>query len=513
MDKKNIKYVLFFLIIAFFLLVFSVIFALLNINNTNILNGISINGIDVSGMSKESATSSLNDIISLKSNDIKIMADGYETTVNFDYLDINYDITKAINEAYNIGRLGNIFQNNFQILDAFFNKKNINVDIKINNDNLEKLTNDINANLPNKLVQSSYYIDENNLIITKGSSGDVIDRSDFENKFYMCLNDLCSIDNFIYLQLKNSSPNEINIDEIYNNVYKDVKNAYYEENPFKVYPEVIGVSFNKETAKNLLLNEQDEYVVGLSFTYPQVTIHDLDVNIFRNTLGYFTTLYDISNKNRTTNLELAASKINGFVLAPGDEFSYNSIVGARTISDGYKEAAIYSDGKVVDGLGGGICQVSSTLYNAAILANLNITERHNHMFLTSYVPAGRDATVVYGVKDLKFVNNRSFPIKIDFKVRNGVAYCSIYGIEESTEYDIDFDVETLSLSEPPTKYEYDSSLDYNSSSIKQSGSNATSVNVYKVVKLNGSVVSKTLISHDTYDALDKIILTGKNEFN
>ena len=223
-------------------------------------------------------------------------------------------------------------------------------------------------------------------------------------------------------------------------------------------------------------------------------------------MSSFTTKYDLSNKDRATNLELAASKINGTILAPGEEFSYNKIVGARTIAAGYKEAKIYSNGKVVDGIGGGICQISSTLYNSAIFANLDITERHNHQFLTSYVDPGRDATVVYGVKDLKFKNNRSFPIKIEMKVSNSIVFCNIYGLKEETEYDINFDVDTISSQEPPIQYEYDNNINIGSKKIKQSGSSGTTVNVYKVVKSNGSIVARDLLSQDTYRALEKIIV-------
>lgn len=138
-------------------------------------------------------------------------------------------------------------------------------------------------------------------------------------------------------------------------------------------------------------------------------------------------------------------------------------------------------------------------------ANLDVTERHNHQFLTSYVKEGRDATVVYGSKDFKFKNNRSFPIKIETKVSSGVVTCSIYGIKEDPEYDVSFDVETVSSAEPNIKYEYDSSLPYGEQKIKQSGSNAMTVNVYKIVKLNGSIISKTLVYQDIYKALDKIV--------
>ena len=137
---------------------------------------------------------------------------------------------------------------------------------------------------------------------------------------------------------------------------------------------------------------------------------------------------------------------------------------------------------------------------------MDITERYNHQFLTSYVKAGQDATVVYGSKDLKFKNNRSFPIKIETKVNSGVVTCAIYGIKEDTDYDIGFDIETVSSTEPNIKYEYDSSLAPGEQKIKQGGSNSMIVNVYKVVKLNGSIISKTFVYQDIYKSLDKIVI-------
>ena len=142
---------------------------------------------------------------------------------------------------------------------------------------------------------------------------------------------------------------------------------------------------------------------------------------------------------------------------------------------------------------------------------MDIKERYNHQFLTSYIKEGRDATVVYGVKDFKFLNNRTFPIKIEAKVSNGIVSCSIYGIKEDSEYDIGFDVETVSSSDYKTVYEYDSSVEPGKEIVKQSGSNGMTVNVYKVIKQNGSIISKTFVSQDIYNSLDKIIV--KNSEN
>ena len=214
------------------------------------------------------------------------------------------------------------------------------------------------------------------------------------------------------------------------------------------------------------------------------------------------------NTSRSTNLQLAVDKINGTIIAPGKEFSYNKIVGERTIAAGYKEAKVYSNGQVVDGIGGGICQISSTLYDAVVFANLDVTERYNHQFLTSYVSAGRDATVAYGYKDLKFVNNRTYPIKIIASVNSGVAKIDIYGIKEETEYDISFDVEVVSNIPYDTEYKEDSSLAEGEEYVEQAGANGIIVNTYKVIKKNGVIISKELISKDTYNSMDRIIVKG-----
>ena len=113
--------------------------------------------------------------------------------------------------------------------------------------------------------------------------------------------------------------------------------------------------------------------------------------------GTYQTNYNTGNVDRTTNLRIATSKINGYILRPGQEFSYNKVVGKRTIDAGYRAAPIYSGGKVVYDIGGGICQVSSTLYNAALLSNLEITSRSNHSFITSYAePRKRCNSILWG---------------------------------------------------------------------------------------------------------------------
>ena len=197
------------------------------------------------------------------------------------------------------------------------------------------------------------------------------------------------------------------------------------------------------------------------------------------------------------------------MILAGETFSYNQTLGPRTPSAGYKNAKVYENGQVVDGIGGGICQISSTLYNATLMANLDIVERRNHQFVTSYVPEGRDATVVYGMTDFKFKNTRQYPIKIVASCQNGIATVAIYGIKEENEYTFSFSTKVVASIPFSTKYVEDSSLAPGEERIKQKGANGVKTETYITKSLNGKVISTKLLSKDTYDAMTKIILRGK----
>jgi hypothetical protein len=196
------------------------------------------------------------------------------------------------------------------------------------------------------------------------------------------------------------------------------------------------------------------------------------------------------------------------VLLPGETFSYNEALGPRTTAAGYKNGKVYEGGKVVDGIGGGICQISSTLYNSVLTSNLEIVERRNHQFVTSYLPAGRDATVVYGSIDFKFKNTRQYPVRIVASAKNGIATVSIYGIKEENEYTFSFSTKTISSIPYTTTYEEDSTLAAGTEKVKQKGTNGLITETYITKMLNGKVVSTTLLSRDTYNAMERIIIKG-----
>ena len=159
-------------------------------------------------------------------------------------------------------------------------------------------------------------------------------------------------------------------------------------------------------------------------------------------------------------------------------------------------------------LAGGICQISSTLYNAVIKANLEVTERRNHSFTTSYIKAGQDATVVYGVIDFKFKNTRTYPVKISADVSSGIVDFKINGIKEEVEYDISLYPVTTGTIPYTTQYITDPTLAPGQQVPVQGGGNGLKVSTYKDTKLDGKLISRELISTDTYSPMKAIIRVG-----
>ena len=509
--KRKIKLILAITIpiIIAVALIFSTIFALLNMNKTSIVSGIKIEGIDVSGLSKEEAKSKLEKIYQEKlEKEIPAKYQDYETTINANLLETTYGIEEAVEQAINIGRNDNIFVNNYKTLWALLGKTDIDVKMQLNEEVARKTIEDIGTNLPGVMVDSSYYIEEGKLKITKGQAGVKINTEIMLNKIKEKLDTVEMTDEYIEIPVLQTNPQEINLEQIHAEVYKEVQDAYYTKDPFTIHPEVEGIDFDMEAAKKLLETDQEEYVIDLIITSPKVTTDQIGTEAFPDQLGTFKTNYDGGDVDRTTNLRLACEKINGKVVLPGETFSYNKTLGPRSATAGYRNAKVYSAGQVVDGIGGGICQISSTLYNAVLRANLGIVERRNHQFVTSYVEAGMDATVVYGTTDFKFKNTRKYPVKIVASAKNGVAIVSIYGIKEETEYTFSFRTVTISTLPTSTKYVDDPTLAAGTEKIKQKGANGKKTETYMYKMLNGKVISTTLLSKDTYDPMQKIIIRG-----
>ena len=512
--KKNTlkKIIISIIIVAIVALIFSTVFALTNINNEKIISGVTIKGIDVSGLTKEEASAKLETTYSEKlEQNIELKYEDFESELNPTLMEVKYDIDTAVNEAYTLGRNGNIFVNNYNILGTLIGKRDIDVNMSMNEETTKQTINDIGTNLPGLLIEPSYSIEDDKLIITRGKEGIVVNTDALLSEVKNILNTIDLNDNVIEIPVETKTPEDIDIDKIHSEIYKEAQDAYYTKDPFTVYPEVEGVDFDVEKAKEMIAaEEKDEYIIDLVITKPNVTIDQIGTEAFPDQLSTFTTRYDASDKDRTTNLVLACQKLNGKVIKPGETFSYNATLGPRTYAAGYRNAKVYESGQVVDGIGGGICQISSTLYNAALMSDMEIVERRNHQFVTSYVGAGRDATVVYGSTDFKFKNTRTYPIRIVASAKSGIATISIFGIKEADrEYTYSFSTKTISTIPYTTKYVEDSSLAPGKEVVKQKGANGLVTETYMTKRLNGKVVSTKLLSKDTYSAMQKIINRGK----
>lgn len=510
--KINVKWGVAIILIVVLLLIISfasTIFALVNMGNNNIVDGIKVKGVELVGLSREDAKLEIEEAIRNElSKNVILKYEEYETTINPEQIEAKYDVEKVVEEVYNYGRKGNIIKNNFDIINALINGKEFEIDFSYNEKTLTDMLNDISKKIPGAVKENSYYIEGDRLIITKGKAGLAVKVPEMTKLIIEQIKN--PVKNFLEIKLENTIPEAINVDKIYQEVKKDPQNAYVSKDPFEVHPSENGIDFavSLEEARNIVLTEKEEYEIPLKFIEPEILTSELGDEAFPDLITKFSTRYDAGNINRSINLELSSAKINGTVLLPGEEFSYNKVVGERTIAAGYRDAAIYSGGEVVDGLGGGICQISSTLYDLAVQANMEITDRHNHQFVTSYIDAGKDATVVYGYIDFKFVNTRKYPVKIESNVSGGIAEMKMYGVKEETEYDIRLETEVIETIPFSVKYVDDSSLDAGDEEVKQYGASGYKTITYKVYRLNGAEVKREVLSNDTYDAMTKIIIRG-----
>ena len=507
--KKKILIIISIIVILIFI---SIIFSIINIGNNKIYNNIKIQNVSAYGKEQEQINSELNKKYSEKKiNGIKLKQGDYETVISYDQLGVSANIGKAVTEAYSIGRAGNIITNNYNILLRYFIPINIEIEMTYDEKSIDKVIEDVESKLPNVVINNDYYIEGSKLIITKGKKGVVIEKDKLKNEIIKKIKDFSDDDNIIQIPVIETTPEEINIEEIVNGITCEPQNAYVSEGPLEVHADQDGISLaiSIDEAKNILKEDKEEYEIPLNITEADIKVEDLGEDAFPNLLGTCTTNYDASNINRNNNLMLAAEKINGTIVNPGETFSYNQTVGQRTIAAGFKEAKAYANGKVVLDVGGGVCQLSSTLYNSALFSNLEIIERRSHYFKTSYLPAGRDATVSWGSVDFKFKNNREYPIKIVAIAQDGVVKVDIYGIKQEDDYDVAIESQETSIIPVETIYEEDKSLEEGEQVTVQNGENGCTSETYKILSKNGVVVSKTLISKDTYNDLPTIIKKNK----
>lgn len=271
-----------------------------------------------------------------------------------------------------------------------------------------------------------------------------------------------------------------------------------------------GIAINEEQLKSdiqsALSAKQFDKVITVSASEVQPEYSTAAAKQKYKTIGTYTT-NTTSNSKRNTNIRLAAAALNGTIVGPGQEVSFNDTVGQRTEAKGYQGAAAYNNGEVVQEIGGGVCQVSTTLYNAALKAGMKISMRRSHTFEPSYVTPGMDATVSWGGPDFRFINTSSSAIGIKASYSNQTVTVSIYGVpvlEDGVTYSLEATkTETFDLPEP--HYEEDQTLQPGQEVVKSKGTQGSRWQVKLVVKKDGQVISNEVDHTATYKGHNPVI--------
>lgn len=362
----------------------------------------------------------------------------------------------------------------------------------------------------NTTVETAWQLQEETLDVTIGTSGYVVD-SDALVKQIM---ERTAAGNYepITCPLVEQAPQPITGEQIHTEVVAEPKNATLEvaaDRSYKVIDAVRGVEFDVAEADSLLSGaaEGTTVQIPLQREEPTITTQMLQDGLFRDVLGGYTTSVG-GSAGRKSNVRLCAEKCNGYIVLPGELFSYNEVVGKRTREAGFSEAPAYNEGKSVQEVGGGVCQGSSTLYCAALYSNLEIVNRRCHSYPSSYTPIGMDATVSWGGPEFVFKNNTDYPIRVVAWYKDGKTHYEIQGTKVS-----DFKVEIVSETTqviPPTRKEVpDPTLPVGTEVVEDKGHTGYKVQTYrKVYDGNGQLISNEKEAHSAYRMTEQVVRVG-----
>lgn len=388
-------------------------------SSDKIFPNVSVNGVGVGSMTVSQAQQALGSADTGDTQDAAvsvILPAGCRITVDAAKAGASQSAEEAAAAAYKYGRDGNPVSSLITYFKCLFSSGSVTASAaELDEDYIKEQIKSGVSDMNEALSGDSYNLDTDKAVLSVVKGADSIQVD--EDEVYKLIADALINHNYdeIEYQYKTSeTAASFDMDELHDKVYAEAKNASYDTATGEVTESVVGVDFDVDEAKTLWDKAAvgDTVEIPIEVTQPKVTTDDLSSKLFKDKLGSQVSYFKSSSSNRINNLTLAAEKINGTILNPGDEFSYNGTVGQRTEAAGFKKAGAYANGEVVQEIGGGICQVSSTLYCAVLYANLEVTDRTCHYFPVDYLPSGLDATVSWKSPDFKFKNNRDYPIKL-----------------------------------------------------------------------------------------------------
>ena len=414
-----------------------------------ILKGVSIDKLDVSGMTREEALAALESYEkNLGGQSIKLGIGDNVIEAKLSDLGVTFDNEDLVEEAIGVGRAGNIVKRYKDQKDLQHSGKTFPLSWQTNEDTVRT------------------YVENNCTKYDKKAQNASLTR---ENGAF----------NFV----AGTEGLELNVDSAVRTISDYLENSWTSDNT-----EVL----NLET----------------QVTEPEGSAEEL-ANI-KDLLGSFTTSFSTSGSNRCKNVSSGASHINGTVLYPGEEFSAYETVSPFTEANGYAMAGSYLNGEVVDSMGGGICQVSTTLYNAVLRAELNVTERSPHSMTVHYVDLSEDAAIAGTYKDFKFVNSTEYPIYIEgYTTSDKKITFNIYGKEtRDKNRTISFESQMVSETPATTILQEDAGQGIGYKAVSSKGSSGYVAELYKIVKVNGVETDRIKVNKSTYKGTNRVVTYG-----
>lgn len=482
------------------------------LSSKKIYDGISVGGEDIGGLSRDEAKTVIENYFKKYSDfSLSFECGGVEFDVPTADISLKAKAADAAKAAYDIGRGHGFFKNYMDIISLRHDGYSVPLEISYDKERLVVLVTDQISDKTKDPTPVNVEVGTDRLYVTNATAGEGIDTKKLFKETDKRLKKL-SPESPIVLKIETLEAKKIDADEFIKKYTRDAKDAVYTKTDggFVIEPEVVGISFDADEAKKIInanKNNDKTYEIPAKITYPAVTAKMLEDKYVNKIIASYTTSFAGSSANRIANIALAAKKIDGYVINPGKRFSYNGVVGPRTAAAGFKMAHVYVGNQVTDGIGGGICQVSSTLYNAALLSDMKIVSRTNHSMPVGYVPLGRDATVSYGSIDFVFENDKPYPVSVKASVSGTNVTVSIVG-SKTEDYTVAIVTDGAKAVPYSTVKVEDSTLPEGQIKVITKGVNGSVVNSYRVYKKNGTEYSRKYEAKSTYSPTAEKIAVG-----
>ena len=415
-------------------------------NDNRISEGIYIESVYIGGMTVEEAEAALADYIEQLNATVFTLTAG-DKQICFDAADMGFAITNEgiIEEAMSVGRTGSLLKRYKELTDLEHGDLVFDLDVSIDREIVTALLNDNIAKIDTKAVDNGLIREDKEFVYVPGTTGIAV----------------------------NVGPSVSLIEEY------------------------ISEEWNREDA-----------VIELSAEITQPRGSEEELSQVKDLLGSYNTNFRTSVASRITNINVATDRINGTVLYPGDVFSVNETILYRNAENGYEMAGSYEGGQTVQSYGGGVCQVSTTLYNAVILAELEIVERQNHSMTVAYVPLAMDAAIAGDYLDFKFKNNQDYPIYLEGYTKGKDLYFNIYGVEtRPSNRTISFETVVLSTEDPGTQF---AAIELPVGTVTQTQSKhiGYKTQLWKIVKEDGVEVSREKFNNSNYKSSPRKLAIG-----